>query len=195
MSREFPDLLNPWKAADGRRTFEGTMPLQRMRRLATLLAPAAEAGRETADRGGEEASGVPWKPVRFRADFAHDGQGYTTVELWVEAELPLVCQRSLQPYLEPVKRHTLLAVIERAEEQDVLPEHYEPVLVEEGRMALLEVVEDELLLAVPEVPRNPEVEEVDLSTDKEPRRPGKVKAEPTRRPFEGLAELLKKTTD
>ena len=171
------------------------MPLQRMRRLASLLAPAAEAGRETADRDGEEASGVPWKPVRFRVDFAHDGHGYTTVELWVEAELPLVCQRSLQPYLEPVKRHTLLAVIERAEEQDVLPEHYEPVLVEEGRMALLEVVEDELLLAVPEVPRNPEVEEVDLSTDKAPRKPGKVKAEPTRRPFEGLAELLKKTTD
>ena len=195
MSREFPDLLNPWKAADGRRTFEGTMPLQRMRRLASLLAPPEAPGREATAGGGETASGAPWNPVRFRADFAHDGQGYTTVELWVEAELPLVCQRSLRPYLEPVKRHTLLAVVERAEEQDVLPEHYEPVLVEEGRMALLEVVEDELLLAVPEVPRNPAVAEVELSTDKAQPKPGKGDAEPMRRPFEGLADLLKKNSD
>lgn len=195
MSREFPDLLNPWKAADGRRSFEGTMPLQRMRRLAPLLAPSESSGGETADGVGEADSGAPWNPVRFRADFAHDGQGYTTVELWVEAELPLVCQRSLRPYLEPVKRHTLLAVVERAEEQDVLPEHYEPVLVEEGRMALLEVVEDELLLAVPEVPRNPAVAEVELSTDTAPRKPGKGRAEPTRRPFAGLADLLKRNGD
>jgi uncharacterized protein len=116
------------------------------------------------------------------------------VELWVEAELPLVCQRSLQPYLEPVKRHSLLAVVASIEEQELLPEHYEPVLVEQGRMALLEVVEDELLLAVPQVPRDPAVAEVDLSTDGAAA-PAESKAEPTRRPFEGLASLLKKETE
>jgi uncharacterized protein len=184
MSREFPDLLNPSKAADGRRTFQGTMPLQRMRRLVALLAP-----RDQCDRVGSRAG---WNDPRFRADFAHDAQGNVIVELWVEAELPLVCQRSLQPYLEPVKRHSLLAVVERIEEQDLLPEHYEPVLVEQGRMALLEVVEDELLLAVPQVPRDPAVGEVDLSTDGAPAAPVDSKTEPTRRPFEGLAGLLKK---
>jgi uncharacterized protein len=199
MSREFPDQLNPWKAADGRRTFEGTMPLQRMRRLASLLAPRKMAGslasEGASNAGAHEAAGMPWNDVRFRADFAHDGQGYTTVELWVEAELPLVCQRSLRPYLEPVKRHTVLAVVERAEDQDLLPEHYEPVLVEEGRMALLDVVEDELLLAVPEVPKNPAVGEVEVSTDKAPGAARGDRVEPTHRPFEGLAELLKKTND
>jgi uncharacterized protein len=180
MSREFPDLLNPWKAADGRRTFEGTMPLRRMRRLHELLAP-------------QDGSGLTWKDPWFRADFGHDSQGNVTVELWVEAELPLTCQRSLQAYLEPVKRHSMLAVVESVEEQELLPEDYEPVLVEHGHMALLELVEDELLLAVPQVPRNPEVAEIDLSTD------GTVTAErtaePTRRPFEGLAGLLKERKD
>jgi len=195
MSREFPDLLNPWKAADGRRTFEGTMPLQRMHRLASLLAPGAATADDAEGASPQEASAVPWMPVRFRADFAHDGQGYTTVELWVEAELPLVCQRSLRAYLEPVKRHSLLAVVERAEEQDLLPEHYEPVLVEDGRLALLELVEDELLLAVPEGPKDPAVDEVELSTDTAAETYGRAEGGPTRRPFEGLAELLKKTKD
>ncbi|MFC1605744.1 DUF177 domain-containing protein [Pseudomonadota bacterium] len=180
MSREFPDLLNPWKAADGRRTFEGTMPLRRMRRLHELLAP-------------QDGSGVAWQDPWFRADFGHDSQGNVTVELWVEAELPLICQRSLRPYLEPVKRHSLLAVVESVEEQELLPEDYEPVLVEQGHMALLEVVEDELLLAVPQVPRNPGVAEVDLSTDGAA--PAEPTTEPTRRPFEGLAGLLKQRKD
>ena len=180
MSREFPDLLNPWKAADGRRTFEGTMPLRRMRRLHELLAP-------------QESSGVAWKDPWFRADFGHDSQGNVTVELWVEAELPLICQRSLRAYLEPVKRHSLLAVVESVEAQELLPEDYEPVMVEQGHMALLEVVEDELLLAVPQVPRNPEVAEVDVSTDGDT--PARSIEEPTRRPFEGLAGLLKERKD
>jgi len=185
MSREFPDLLNPWKAADGRRTFEGTMPLARMRRLVPLLVPRSE-GQE----GG--VTGLPWADARFRADFGHDRQGTVTVELWVEAELPLVCQRSLRPYLEPVKRHSLLAVVESVAEQELLPEHYEPVLVEEGRLALLDLVEDELLLALPQVPRDPAVKAVDLSTDGVVTRSGAEAAEPTRRPFEGLADLLGK---
>jgi uncharacterized protein len=192
MSREFPDLLNPWKAADGHRSFEGTMPLSRMRRLAPLLAPAEQPAVGSADRPGE---GVIWKDAWFRADFEHDRQGHVTVELWVEAELPLVCQRSLRPYLEPVKRHSLLAVVENAEQEELLPGHYEPVLVEQGQMALLEVVEDELLLAVPEVPRDPNVREVSVSTDDTAAAPADDGAERTRRPFEGLAGLLKQQKD
>ena len=188
MSREFPDLLNPWKAADGRRTFEGTMPLARMKRLAPLLAPRADASGAV-----KPAEPAPvWADARFRADFAHDAQGNVTVELWVEAELPLICQRSLRPYLEPVKRHSLLAVVESVEAQELLPEHYEPVLVEQGRLALLDLVEDELLLGVPQVPRDPAVKEVDLSTDEAGSAEATEAAEPTQRPFEGLAGLLRK---
>lgn len=160
------------------------MPLARMQRLVPLLAPPA---------GGAGESGVGRADARFRADFAHDAQGYVTIELWVEAELPLICQRSLRPYLEPVKRHSLLAVVESLAEQEQVPEHYDPVLVEHGRLALLELVEDELLLGVPQVPRDPAAQEVHLSTDgSADGGPATQAVEPTRRPFEELAGLLRK---
>ena len=166
------------------------MPLARMQRLAPLLAPQDGAG----DSANTAEPALTWADARFRADFAHDRQGNVTVELWVEAELPLICQRSLRPYLERVKRHSVLAVVESVEAQELLPENYEPVLVEQGRLALLELVEDELLLGVPQVPRDPSVEEVDLSTEPGPARSAEASraAEPTQRPFEGLAGLLRK---
>jgi uncharacterized metal-binding protein YceD (DUF177 family) len=103
----------------------------------------------------------------------------------------------------------VLAVIGSAGEQDRVPEHYEPVLAEQGRMALQDLVEEELLLALPEVPRNPEIAAVRQSTG-----PGGEKAaEPARgaqdgpeddsekdpengsgrryRPFAGLADLIR----
>lgn len=174
MSREFPDILNPWKTADGKRVFQGTMPLRRMKRLRELL-----------------AEGLEWPDAEFSAAFGRDEQGTVTVELQVIASLPLVCQRSLLPYLENVERHSTLAVIEDMAEQEQVPGHYDPVLVEHGRMALQDLVEDELLLAVPQVPRNPLSEAVDLSTDGEAELPPVAEDEQTHRPFEGLAGLMK----
>ena len=172
MSREFPDWVDPWKAADGRRTFQGTMPLKRMQRLAPLLAPAE------------------WQDARFSAAFGYDRQGMLTVDLHVEAQLPLVCQRSLEVYLEPVVRDSLLAVVEGVAEQDQVPEHYEPVLTEHGRLALLVLVEDELLLALPQVPRNPALGPVQRSTGTVAESADAAEEE-TSRPFQGLADLLK----
>lgn len=142
------------------------------------------------DSGESAEPGLTWADARFRADFAHDAQHNVIVELWVEAELPLICQRSLRPYLEPVKRHSLLAVVESVAEQELLPEHYEPVLAENGHLALLDLVEDELLLGVPQVPRDPAVKEVDLSTDTGGGAAAMQAGEQTQRPFEGLAGLL-----
>jgi len=173
MSREFPDWVDPWKAADGRRTFQGTMPLKRMQRLTPLLAPAE------------------WQDARFSAAFGYDRQGMLTVDIHVEAMLPLVCQRSLEIYLEPVVRHSVLAVVAGPAEEDLVPEHYEPVLAEQGRLAILDLVEDELLLALPQVPRNPALRAVQHSTDAAAESGGNAAEERTQRPFEGLADLLK----
>jgi uncharacterized protein len=187
MSREFPDFVDPWKAADGKRVFHGTMPLRWMHRLAPLLAPAVPGPGMNQD----EHPGIPWPDASFSARFGYDEQGEVTVTLEVEAELPLICQRSMQPYLERVRRQSVLAVVESVAGQDALPDYYEPVLVEHGRLALLDLVEDELLLAVPQVPRNPDIAEVRLSTDAVPAETT-GDGERLQRPFEGLAELLRK---
>ena len=182
MSREFPDFIDPWKAADGRRTFQGTMPLKRLKRLEPLLAPAS---------GGQDEPLLARDDARFTARFSYDEQGLVTIRLEVEVELPLVCQRSLAPYREKIARRSLLVVIEDLAEQELVPGNYDPVLVKQRRMALQDIVEDELLLAIPQVPKNPEIEVIELSTDGEVRNPSDTEKEQSHRPFAGLAGLMK----
>jgi uncharacterized protein len=182
MSREFPDFVDPWKAADGRRTFQGTMPIKRLKRLEPMLAP---------EDGGQDRLLLVRKDAWFSAGFSYDRQRLVTIRLEVEAELPLICQRSLAPYLEKIGRRSLLVVIEDVAEQDLIPESYEPVLVEHRRMALQDIVEEELLLAIPQVPRNPEIAAVELSTGEEVRTSSGTGTEQSHRPFAGLAGLMK----
>ena len=172
MSREYPDWLDPWKAADGRRTFTGTMPLNRMPRLLPLLAGSS----------GE---------ARFSAGFAFDGQGMVTISMDVKAQLPLICQRSLELYQQAVERCSLLGVIENMDEESSMPGNYEPVLVEHRRLALLDLVEDELILGLPQVPKKP-----DLNDDKSLAGLGETSEvltgkENMKQPFAGLAEQIK----
>ena len=118
---------------------------------------------------------MAWKEAGFIARFSYDEQGMVIIRLDVEAALPLICQRSLAPYRERVRRRSLLAVIKDVSGQEFVPESYDPVLVEKGRMALQDIVEEELLLAIPQVPKNPEIEEIELSTDGEVRTPSSSK--------------------
>jgi len=185
MSREFPDFVDPWKAADGRRTFQGTMPLKRMKRLEPLLAPLNE---DISD--GRLERGDAW----FMARFSYDPQGLLTIRLDVEAELPLLCQRSLEPFREKVQRRSQLVVIEDLAEQELIPDIYDPVLVENRRMALLDIVEEELLLAVPQVPRKPGSAASELSTDGKAGAPSETERESRQKPFAGLAGLIKAKT-
>jgi len=186
MSREFPDFVDPWKAADGRRTFQGTMPINRMKRLESMLAP---------DPGGPNDELPARGEAGFTARFSYDRQGLITIRLDVEAELLLVCQRSLEPYREKVRRHSWLVVIEDIAEQDLIPEQYDPVLVEHRRMALLDIVEDELLMAIPQVPRSPESKLMDVSTDGKTAIPSGEEKTQTYKPFAGLAGLMKENAE
>jgi len=173
MSRDFPDFVDPWKAAEGQRVFRGTMPLKKMTRLSPLLASS----------GGE---------ARFEIYFYFDLQHNAIIKVSIEADLILLCQRSLKKYTETVKRSSLLAVIRELSEQDMLPENYEPLLHEAGKLAMLDLAEDELLLAIPQIPKDPAVDEIELSTDGEVSSPSDDNKEILQRPFAGLDGLLKK---
>jgi uncharacterized protein len=147
-----------------------------MKRLGALLAPSASGAHAEA---------------AFVMHFAYDEQGLVTIAIEVDAGLELVCQRSLAPYVEDVARRSMLVVIEDIGEQDAMPESYEPVLVEGRRVALASLVEEELLLAVPQVPRAPQSGEIEFSTDGGAESPPSAGTEPTYKPFAGLAGLIK----
>jgi uncharacterized protein len=187
MSREFPDFVDPWRAADGGRRIGGTIPLARFKRLLPML---------VSDKG--EAS--------FELIFGYDAQHRPTVAVEVEARLNLLCQRSLEPYFEQVRQQSELQIIGEAEEQALLSDEEEFLLVQDGHVAVADLVEDELLLAVPQIPRNPASEPIWASTatdgtsgkqdaagEHRPPADGTDdgKGGRTQRPFESLAEMLK----
>ena len=145
MSREYPDWVSPERAADGKRVFSGTVPLSRMKRLVPLLVKV----------DGD---------ATFVAAFRRDVDKRVIIDLQVEAALPLICQASLEVYDELVKRRCDLAVIERDSEQEELPENYEPVKMESGRLAIASLVEEELLLGLPQIPRKPGMKRIEYST-------------------------------
>ena len=161
MSRDFPDSVQIEKAAAAKREFGGTVPLTRLERLAGMIADPGES------------------EIAFRLRFSHDDQRQVRVEVWVNGRVPLICQRSLKEFEHALDSHSVVGLISGEREADALPEDYEPFLVSEGRVELVTLIEEEMLLALPLVPVDPESERI--GTEEPPK--------DTHRPFAGLAGL------
>lgn len=149
-----------------RRRFEGKMPLAAMPRLAADLAE-------------------PTGDVVFDLDFDKDELGVAYVHVRADAALPLICQRSLDRFELPVHIDTRLGLITREADEAGLPQGYEPLLTADGVLKLADVVEDELILAVPAVPVRPGSEHVDRTW-------GDAEGEPVTAARENPFKVLKK---
>lgn len=174
MPLEYPDWVNPWKAAEGRRRFAGSIPLDKLERLAPML---------------EQPQGL----ATFEATFSRDALGLTIITLKVVTDLPLRCQASLERYFEPVDRENVLVVAGESEHESDFPSHYDVTLAEDGRVALARIVEDELVLEVPQVPRKPGVEPIRYTTD--PDKTVEVSTEKHNMPFAALGKLMRGEQD
>jgi len=87
-------------------------------------------------------------PVVVNADFHRDEEGRYVLGLQVSAQMLVTCQRCLSTLEQSVTSDTRLAVVWTDEQAGQLPPRYEP-LVADAEIELWEVVEDELLLALP----------------------------------------------
>ncbi len=173
MSRDFPDWISPVRAAEGKRIFSGTIPLQRMKRLAPLLVSAE----------GDAA---------FTATFKRDIENRVVIVLQVEAGLPLICQASLEVYVEQVQRRSELAVIDEDGRIDDVPDYYDVVTPEHGRVAIAALVEEELLLSLPQIPRKPGLAEIEFSTGGSPIEKAAKQTEGKTNPFAALQDMLER---
>jgi uncharacterized protein len=90
--------------------------------------------------------------ARFHFD-ERPGRG-VTVQIDYEAVLRVVCQRCLEPFTITVAERSLLAIVEPGGSEDYAPEGYEPLLLEETRLQPAALLEDELIMALPLVPRH-----------------------------------------
>jgi len=76
------------------------------------------------------------------------------VEGQIEAVLELTCQNCLQAVQWPVKNTVKLGIVTSVDQADRLPEDYEPLLVDEEKILLKNIIEDELLLILPAFPKH-----------------------------------------
>lgn len=175
MSRDYPDWIQPERAAQARRSFAGSMPLSRLQRVWDLLEqPRAE------DAIGFE--------VKVWRDAGRDHRRTIRIDCSLKGEVPMLCQRTLTRYQQPIEARARLAVIESEAELSALPEDLEPKLCTDGQLRLAELVEDELLLALPLVPVRPDSVPIEQAGDV-----FESPAEPARsHPFAGLADLRKR---
>ena len=70
----------------------------------------------------------------------------------VSVTFQVICQRCLQVMDLPLSAEINLALITDQRQEEKLPEDVEPLLVEEGKVCLPDILQDELLLAMPLVP-------------------------------------------
>lgn len=125
---------------------EGAWPVAGMERLAASLA------------GPSDAAAV-WRAVASQKPVA-GGEPELWLDLAAQAEVPLQCQRCLQPMavaLEIDRRFRFARSEEEAAELDELSE--DDVLALPQRLDLAELLEDELILSLPLVPRHDECPE------------------------------------
>lgn len=130
MLSRLPERIEPLRLADAGRRFEGSIELAGLTRLAPLL---------ISDQGRLEVSLV------FDRDEA--GTRYLAGEM--RGHLQLTCQRCMQPMDFALDTRFRLGLVHGEEDGQRLPPSYEPLIVASEPMPTAQIVEDEVLLALP----------------------------------------------
>jgi len=127
--------------------------------------------------------------VRGTARFARRS-GFAVAELSLAGKATLQCQRCMQAMECVLDSTTHVALIFAEADAADVPEDLEPVLARSGSISAGELVEEELLLALPIVPLHEELRECAVPASA-PLVADEAPEHVTQRPFEGLGELLR----
>jgi len=169
MLRRLPERIEPIRYATMGRMLEGQVALAGMHRLAPSL------NSQTGLVNAELILGVDDSGVRY-------------LRGTISTELGVVCQRCMQAMQLFVDTEFALGLVTSREQADMLPEEYEPLIVDEQTMSLTEIIEDELILVMPIAPMHP----VDECTGRQmnyENDPEAIPAEGPQNPFSVLKKL------
>lgn len=133
MSSRLPEFVDPFHLAEKGREFKGNLALLKMKRIASLVIAGSSDG------------------VQVEIRFDKDPSGQSVIYGRVKTVLQLQCQRCLEAMDFSVDAEFRLGVVSTLVESAKLPESYEPLVVEEIPLSLAEIIEDEILLALPAV--------------------------------------------
>lgn len=134
MLDRLPEYIDPLHLADKRGSLKGQIPIKSLDRLAEMLVN---------DTG----------TISVDLFFGREGR-LAKVEGHIETVLELECQNCLKAVKWPIDCTIKLGVVTSIDQANRLPEDYEPLLVEEGKIPLKNIIEDEILLILPAFPKH-----------------------------------------
>ncbi len=134
MSARLPETIDPIQLAEQGASLAGELPLRDLARLASVCVSSE----------GKVAASLK---------FAQVPRGLRFLRARIEVRLRLECQRCLQPMEVEVWSEPVLALFRPGEPQVGVPEEAEPLVVGSD-WSLASLLEDELLLAMPMMPKH-----------------------------------------
>ncbi len=136
MSEKFiPEHIDPFRYAEQGLSLDGIVKVSEMQRL----------GANIADHDAI---------VTAKLQFGRDEQQITFLHGHLETSLNLRCQRCMEPFVYEIISDFSLGIVNTLDEANALPERYEPAMAVEGSLALRDLIEDEILLNLPIIPRH-----------------------------------------
>lgn len=133
--RKLPEHIDPFRFAEQNLSLHGIVQAADMERLSTTVNTANTE-------------------VKVQLTFGIDEQKITYLKGNINTQLNLECQRCMQPFKYEIISDFLLGIVNNLDQANALPEIYEPVLVKDNSLALKDVIEDEIILNLPIIPRH-----------------------------------------
>ncbi|MFI3123537.1 MAG: YceD family protein [Methylococcales bacterium] len=134
MQNRLPEIIDPTHLADKRGELHGQIPIKHLTRLIEKLVNDDDV-------------------VTVNLYFGREGRT-PKIDGSLKATLQLECQNCLQGVEFEIDHTVNLGVVITFEQVERLPEELEPLLLEEETIPLITLVEDELLLHLPDYPKH-----------------------------------------
>jgi len=136
MLDQLPELIDPVVFAERTSHLVGAIKLQRMSRLSEFLF----------EKEGD---------LKVDLHFYKEGK-VPTIEGHIEGHLNLICQSCLKSLPWDVSKQVKIGMVQTIEQADRLESDLEPLVLTEDKMSFPSIVEDEVIIALPDFPRHTE---------------------------------------
>jgi len=133
--QRLPLEVDPTRLAARGEHLQGTIPLKQMKRLTEALSYGE----------GE---------VFIDVEFSVDINQVVILTGEIKTDARLICQRCMGEMELPIAIDFQLAFVRSEAEMERLPEGYEATLIDNTTMMLSDIIEDEILLALPPIPKH-----------------------------------------
>ncbi|NLD14531.1 MAG: metal-binding protein [Gammaproteobacteria bacterium] len=132
-----PNQVDPRRFADRALSFQGQFPQSCFARLAELVTRT----------DGE---------VKVSLSFLRDEQKLVVVRMSMSTQVVMTCQRCLEDALLPVGGDYQYVVIRPGSDTSLIPQEYDIIELDDEPLDVRALVEEELLLCLPIVPKHPD---------------------------------------